>query len=276
MAFLEEQQPQQQPAQPMAQGTLQGDMANMPPDPHTLTIGSPGQQLQYDDLVGRVLQIMTDQREPAAETKAKSPAEHFINMMNRDQVPMEQAIGQAVSSLMEMVYANGKRQGYEYDPEVLMAGADELARAGFLIAKHSGVMKDPPQSVEDGAESEESFMSQMPDNENPELDKQLAETDFASYVEQDTGEGDGFDYEFSMDELEFIEGAKMETGKMFGEYLLRSGELDMGSWQQLAEQYVDSEYQSGMLDEEQDFPLDQGQVDQIMQIQPAGSMELQE
>lgn len=220
---------------------LQDDIA-------TPVIANPEEQSQYTDLVSRVILAMSDSRVAKGMEDQGSPNGSFLKMARRPNLPLQEGIGMALGEVLKLVYGTGKRQGTEYDPDVMLGAIkDELPRAAYLMAEADGIIKDGPKSLKEGGTPVDSFgsLSEMAEGQ-PIMQRQLMETDAGEYHEMDSGGDDAFDYDFSQEELDFIEEISMEASRYFGTYLVQSGQLNQGAWQELMMGQMANEEQSGM------------------------------
>jgi len=252
-------------------GEVDSDVnAALTKDPETQVIASPDEQKQYRDLVRRAKMMMSDERKTG---KQQSPAESIVKMMNRVEMPLEQSQGMTAGAILQQIYTMARKQGYEYDSDVMLEALDDITMMAWAIAKKENIIKNGPPGLEEGGSPpEEGQTLQEASAGNPTLSRQLEETDFNSYFDDDSDEFD-IGYEFSQEELDFLQNVQLEAAKFFGEWALKTGVLNQEEWKKYAQEQVSREQQSGRAEGE-DFAMteEQGlamqQMGQQQQQQP--------
>ena len=215
----------------------------------TPMIANPKEQTQYRDLVSRVLLAMSDPRVSKGMEEQGSNNDNFLKMARKPNLPLEMGIGMALGETLKLLYQTAKRQGTEYDPDVMLGAiTNELPRAAYLMAKSGGVIKDGPRSVEEGAEPAEEISLSEAAEGNDLMTRQMMESDAGEFFAMGEDDAEGFDYDWSEEELDFVEGISKEASKHFGEYLVKAGELDQQAWQEMMTSQIQSEEESGMGD----------------------------
>ncbi len=244
-------------------------------DPEAQVLASPDEQNQYRDLVRRAKMMMSDERKTGGQ---QSPAESIVNMMNRGSMPLEQSQGMTVGAIIRQIYTMARKQGYEYEPDVLLEALDDVSMMAWAIAKKEDIIKDGPPSLEDGGSApEEGQTLQEAAVDNPTLSRQLEETDFNEYFESGDDEFD-IGYEFSAEELDFLQIVQMEAAKFFGEWAVETGILDQQAWNEYAQQQVVREQRTGRA-EQDEFSMSEEEMmgmQQMAQQQPPQQQQPQE
>jgi len=116
------------------------------------TAVSPEEQEQYEDFVSRALHFINDTRTPAGGKGIKAPADAILERMNQRDLTVPEAIGGTCADVAFMIHNNAKRQGVEYEADVLWHGADEIMSQLLDLGRAAGIFpKLPPENSEDEA-----------------------------------------------------------------------------------------------------------------------------
>ncbi len=112
------------------------------------TAVSPEEQEQYEDFVSRAIHFVNDTRVP--QKGARSPADAVLERMNQRGLTVPEALGGTTADVVFMIHNNAKRQGVEYEADVLWHGADEIMSQLLDLGRASGVFpKLPPENSEE-------------------------------------------------------------------------------------------------------------------------------
>lgn len=109
-----------------------------------------------------------------------------MQQLNNVRQGTAEAIGRTTATIAFMIHNNGKRQGVEYSPDVLFHGATEVTAAVYFMGAVAGIFKDMPQ-----------------------IDPNTLFKD----------------YEFSDEEGEVLEVAKMHAVDHFGRLMQQAGQI---------------------------------------------------
>jgi len=99
-------------------------------------------QAYQEDLVGRAMLIMTDNR--MQKGAPSSPADAFMNRMNIRGAGAPEAIGSSVATMMIAITTNAKSQDVQYPGEALLAGGFEIIQMAMDLAREGGIFPDLP------------------------------------------------------------------------------------------------------------------------------------
>lgn len=250
-------------------------------DPTARTLATPEENFQYKDFVRRWLGMMGDPRTADAE-KIGTQAEKFLAAVRHENVPLDQSLGMAIAETIKLITENAKNQsvdengqplppgkGYEYDSDVIAGAAQEVVKLGYVLAKLTGAIKQGPKSLDEGgAEPDMLGTIQEGAAESPLLAEQLADSNYLD-EEQSSIAGnpedlvDRLDYDFSREEIMFLQDVELVVAQTLGQHMLDSGQLDTEGYQQSAQQQVIAEHQSGAL-EGQEMNIDPGRVEKYL------------
>jgi hypothetical protein len=203
------------------------------------------------------MMFMMDTRGAAQETM-KNPSDNFLDSMRVENMPLEKAMGMAVANMLILLTENAKNQGYEYDSDVVLGAADEIVKLAYLLADSAGVIKQGPKKLEEGG-TEPEYMGTLEDlaAEDELVNEQLAQS--TGYLDEAEPEGEGLldriDYDFSHEEIQFLDLVGMEVAQYMGNHLLKTEQLDTQGFKELGQRMVMGEYNRGELDQ-QDIGFD--------------------
>ncbi len=239
-------------------------------NPEQAALATPEENFQYADLVRRAMMFMTDTRS-ASPDQIGSPSDNFLDAMRKQNLPLEQSMGASIGNMLVLLTKNAKDQGYEYESEVILGASDEITKLAYLLADAGGVINEGPKSLENGG-TEPEFMGGLEDLAAE--DELFAEQLQASNYTEGTAEGEGIldqiDYDFSAEEIEFLDRVELEVARYYGEYMKRTGQLDQKGFQELGQRMVMGEYESGAL-EEGDIGVDQAAAEQMLMDRSMGN-----
>lgn len=235
-------------------------------DPMRPHLATPEENYQYQDLVRRGLMMLADENAPSKDIG--SPQSNLIKMVRNKAVPLEESMGVGLGEMMTLLYVNARSQDYEYDPSTVAAAMEELSEAYYMLLKARGAIAEGPRTVEDGGTPAQPLDLNDLAAEDELFAAQMQSSDYGQSITRDSGEGesaaDDIDYNFSEEEVEFLDNVQLRATEFIGKYLNDNGMLDNDAWKKYAKDQVAREYESGALDDESvlDQLYDPGAVDQ--------------
>lgn len=213
-------------------------------DPTQPQLATVEEQTQYDDLVSRGMMLLGDIKEREG-AKPGGFGTEMLNALKSEKLPLEQTFGYSLGNMMMMLYQNAAFQGYEYEPSVVVGAMEELSMLYYIMAKEAGaIASGPPSLAEGGTEPQPEEI----ESELMEMQQQDPRFITLDPDEETAGQADAIDYDFSEEELQFIEEANMRAIEFAGQKMLKEGQIDQQQWKQFAAEQVKGEVRRGVVE----------------------------